>query len=276
LLRAFATLTALAFVVLFIRAGSTEQHFAWTINPPATASFLGAAYASGCVLVLLALRSGRWADIRIPYLTIVAFAALSLLATVLHLDRFHFGVGGLPRFAAWLWLAVYIVVPVWMAIMLVRQERRPPPADQPVGGGSDILISAVPVPRPLAVALLAQGAVLLTVGLALYLVPGVERVLWPWALTPLTARAVASWLIAFGLGALLAGRAHDLARLEISAWSYGLMAVLELVALARHADVVRWSQPAAWGYLGLLLGILATSAAGVWLLRDRARTPSAR
>ena len=277
LLRAFATLTALAFVVLFVLASSTEHHFAWTIQPPATASFLGAAYAAGCVLVVLALLSGSWAAMRIPYLTILVFAVLSLLATVVHIDRFHFASsGGLPRFAAWLWLAVYIVVPVAMAIMLVRQERRLGPAPGLAAEISDTTGDRVPLPRLLAVALVVQGAVLLILGLALYLLPALERVLWPWALTPLTARAVASWLIAFGLGAVLAGRADDLARLEICAWSYGLMAVLEIVVVARHVDVIRWSQPATWGYLLLLLGILATSAAGVGLIRGRAPTTSPR
>ena len=270
LLRAFATLTALAFVVLFVLASSTERHFAWTIQPPATASFLGAAYAAGCVLVLLALRSGSWAAMRIPYLTILVFAVLSLLATVVHIERFHFGSSGLPRFAAWLWLAVYVVVPVVMAIMLVRQERRLAIGDEI----ADTPVEWVPVPRLLAAALVVQGAVLLVLGLALYLAPALERVLWPWALTPLTARAVASWLIAFGLGALLAGRADDLARLEICAWSYGLMAVLEIVVVARHHDLIRWSQAATWGYLLLLLGILATSAAGVGLVRGRAPSTS--
>ena len=70
LLRAFALLTALAFVVLFIGSAGTERHFAWTIQPPATASFLGAAYAAGCVLVVLAVLAGSWAAMRIPYLTI--------------------------------------------------------------------------------------------------------------------------------------------------------------------------------------------------------------
>jgi hypothetical protein len=50
LLCAFSLLTALAFVVLFVLSASTEQHFAWTIQPPVTAAFLGAAYAVGCVL----------------------------------------------------------------------------------------------------------------------------------------------------------------------------------------------------------------------------------
>jgi hypothetical protein len=71
-------------------------------------------------------------------------------------------------------------------------------------------------------------------------------VLWPWPLTPLTARAVAAWLVAFGLGAVLASRANDLGRLEISAWSYGLMAVLELVVVIRNMDLIRWTEPSAW------------------------------
>jgi hypothetical protein len=96
-------------------------------------------------------------------------------------------------------------------------------------------------------ALLDQGVLLFGLGAALYLVPSVQSVLWPWPLTPLTARAVAAWLVAFGLGAVLASRANDLRRMEISAWSYGLMAVLELVVGIRHMDLIRWTEPSAWG-----------------------------
>jgi hypothetical protein len=267
LLRAFTLLTALAFVVLFVFSALTEQYFAWTIQPPATAAFLGAAYAAGCVLVILAVRAGTWAALRIPYLTIAVFAVLTLLATVLHIDRFHFGSPGLPaRFAAWLWLAVYVLVPVLMVIMLVAQERR-------AGSDSDVTIA---VPRFLAVALLGQGALLIVLGAVLYVVPATQSVLWPWQLTPLTARAIAAWLVAFGLGALLASRANDLARLEVSAWSYGLMAVLEFVVLVRNVGSVRWTSVATWGYLLLLSGVLATSVAGLVQVRARARTPSLR
>jgi hypothetical protein len=267
LLRAFSLLTALAFVVLFVLSASTEQHFAWTIQPPATAAFLGAAYAAGCVLVILAVRAGTWAALRIPYVTIAVFAVLTLLATMLHIDRFHFGSpGGVARFAAWLWLAVYVVVPVLMVIMLVAQERR-------IGVNSDVTVA---VPRFLSAALLAQGVLLFGLGATLYLVPSLQSVLWPWPLTPLTARAVAAWLVAFGLGAALASRATDLGRLEISAWSYGLMAVLELVVVIRHLEVIRWPEPSAWGYLSLLAWVLATSVGGLWQVRGRASTASLR
>ena len=260
LLSAFSPLTALAFVALFVLSGSTEQHFAWTIQPPVTAAFLGAAYAVGCVLVILAMRASAWAAVRIPYVTIAVFVALTLLATLLHIDRFHFGSPGVvARVAAWLWLAIYVVVPVLMVIMLVAQERR-------IGVDSDVTFA---VPRFLSAALLAQGSLLFGLGAALYIVPGLQSVLWPWPLTALTARAVAAWLVAFGLGAVLASRANHLGRLETSAWSYGLLAVLELVVVVRYMDLIRWTEPSAWGYLSLLIVILATSVAGIWQITGR-------
>src|SRR4029453_6482756 len=109
LLVIFGGLTLLAFVVLFVLADATERYFAWTIKPPATAAFLGAAYAAGCALELLAYRRRTWAALRIPFLTILVFTVLTLVASVLHLDKFHLR-SDLPiaRSAAYLWLAIYI------------------------------------------------------------------------------------------------------------------------------------------------------------------------
>ena len=61
LLIVFSTLTLLAFVALFGGAAYTDRYFAWTIKPPATAAFLGAAYAAGCVLVVLGAAPGHLA-----------------------------------------------------------------------------------------------------------------------------------------------------------------------------------------------------------------------
>ena len=52
------------------------------------------------------------------------------------------------------------------------------------------------------------------------------------------------------------------------------MVVLELVVVIRYMDLIRWTEPSAWGYLSLLAVVLATSVAGVWQIRGRARTPS--
>jgi hypothetical protein len=259
LLYVFTVLTLLAFVSLFLGSARTDEYFAWTIAPSASAAFLGAAYAAGCVLVVLSLREERWARIRVPFVTVLVFTLFTLLATLLHLDPFHFEEPGLvARSAAWFWLAVYVVIPVGMLVMLVRQERSlqvEPPA-------------ALPLPRGLAAVLTAQGAVFLVVGAVLFIAPGTESELWPWPLTPLTARAVASWLLAFGIGIGLALRDRDLDRLELAAVAYAVFGALELVVLARYVDVVRWGAPATWVYLALMVSTLLS--AGYALRRLRA------
>jgi hypothetical protein len=223
LLVIFSGLTLLAFIVLFGLAGATERAFAWTIKPPATAAFLGAAYAAGCLLVVLALRKGTWAALRIPFLTILVFVIVTLVATLLHLDRLHFDSEVLTaRYAAYFWMGVYLLVPPAMVAVLVVQERRPTP-----------LPDSRPMPPALAATLLVQGLLLLAVGSALFVVPAVATALWPWPLTPLTARVVAAWLLAFGLCAILAWRSRDLARLDVAAWAYGLLALLEVVVIIR-------------------------------------------
>jgi hypothetical protein len=256
-LAVFGGLTLLAFVALFIGAEQTDRVFAWTIQPPATAAFLGAAYAAGCALELLALRRGTWTAVRLPFLTILVFTTATLRATLLHLDRFHFASPvPLARFAAWFWLVIYVVVPVSMVVVLVVQERRPSaPAER------------VPLPMVLRVTMLVQGAVMLLVGVALFVRPGLAAVLWPWPLTPLTARMVAAWLLGFGLAVGLAGLEANLARLDVAAVAYGLLAVLELVVLARYPETVRWGSVAAWVYLAMAVSILASSAYGLSRLR---------
>jgi hypothetical protein len=263
LLVIFSGLTFLAFVLLFVLAGATDRYFAWTIKPPATAAFLGAAYAAGCALELLAFRRRTWAALRIPFLTILVFTLITLIASVLHLDRFHFG-SALPmaRNAAYVWLVIYIVVPLAMSVVLVIQERRPvEPIDR------------VTVPTGLRVALLVQGVLMFVVGMTLFLLPATAGALWPWMLTPLTARIVGAWLIAFGVGVSLAGIEGDLARVDIAAWAYGLLAVLELVVIARFPSTVRWSHPAIWVYLALAVSILLTSAYALLRLHRGPQAP---
>jgi hypothetical protein len=251
LLYLFSALTLLAFFALFVMSSQTNHYFAWTIQPPVTAAFLGAAYAAGFVLVVLSLRSPQWAVVRIPFTTILIFTVVTLIATVLHRDRLHFGSAEtVARFAAWFWSAVYVLVPIGMFAMLVRQERRPA-VDRD---------GRLPVPTPLFAALVVHALLLLAVGVALFVSPATASVLWPWPLTPFTARVVAAWVMAFGVGTVLALRTGDLARLEIAAWPYVVLGVLQLVAVARYAAIVRWTSPASWIYLVTLVFMLLSAA----------------
>src|SRR3954451_8746525 len=129
LLIASTVLTGLGFGSLYLLAENTANSFAWTIQPPLTAAFLGAGYGAGLVLVVLALRDGRWVHARLPLYTILVFVGLTLVPTLLHFDRLHMAgefantSGPLAKGAAWFWLAIYIGLPVAMIPVLLLQER---------------------------------------------------------------------------------------------------------------------------------------------------------
>jgi hypothetical protein len=260
LLLVFSALTALAVGALYVLADRTAEVFAWTIQPPLTAALLGAGYAAGFLLVVLSLLDPVWAHSRVAVLTIFVFVVLTLGATLMHIDRFHMQAefAGLPwqaRAAAWFWLGVYVLVPPALAVAIVRQER---------AGGRDP-VPRHPVPPLLRAALGAESAVLLVVGLPLYLAPVTATTLWPWPLTPLTARVVAAWLIAFGVATGLAAAVGDLRRLRTAAIAYTVFGLLVGLAVLRYEGTVVWGEPAAWVFSGVVLAVIATGGTGWWL-----------
>jgi hypothetical protein len=185
------------------------------------------------------------------------FVVLTLLATLLHINRMHFdddfdGLDLLAKGAAWFWLAVYVVIPVAMAVLLVRQERAP--GDDPP--------PRHPVPIVLRVALALESAVLLVVGALIYIDPTTAEWVWPWAMPPFTARVVAAWLLAFGLATALAAVAGDLRRLRTAAIAYTVFGGLVLVAVARFPDTLDWDEPPAWLFVGMAAAVVLTGAAG--------------
>jgi hypothetical protein len=251
----FLALTLLSTVSLYVLAEETDRLFAWTIMPPLSAAFLGAGYASGFVLVALTRREQVWARARLAYATVCVFVWVTLLVTLLHLDRFHFdAAGGWPRFFAWLWLVVYITVPPWMAALLLAQRRAP---------GVDPEVTR-PMPVGLAAVLVAQGVVLALTGVALVFAPDRVAEWWPWTLTPLVGRAIAAWFLALGFAAGLAVHEKDLSRLRAAAVTYVCFGLLQAGALVRFSGDVEWDRPSAWGYVAILALITISGAYG-WI-----------
>ena len=104
LLIAFAVLTALAVNQLLVFADVADRFWAWAIPTELTAAFLGAAYAAGFVLAVVALRQREWSRIRVPVVTVTAFTWLTAVATGIHLHKFHLTSGGpIAQGAAWVW-----------------------------------------------------------------------------------------------------------------------------------------------------------------------------
>jgi len=245
---AYAALTGLVGIPLFLGSRQTDVYFAWTIKPPLTAAALGAAYWAALVMNVIASRARGWADVRVVLGAGLVFTSAMLAATLLHLDRFHLGSGGaVARGVAWAWLVIYVLVPLaTAAVILARPFGRPS--------------SEPSMPRPMRAALVVQTVVLITLGLFLFARP--ESGAWPWTLTPLTGRAVAAWLLGVGTAALLMAQAGDLARCRAPLATYGLLPVLELVALLRFSGSVSWRGSGLWLFLAFLASMFAVGVFG--------------
>jgi hypothetical protein len=262
LLRAFAVLTLLAVLQLLLLADVADRYWAWTIRTELTAAFLGAAYAAGCALSLTALRQREWSAVRIPVLTVTAFTWLTAVPTLVHLHRLHLVTGEpFARAVSWVWLAVYLVIPVASVVVVARQERR---RDSP---GAVLR----PMPVWLTVVLAAEGAVLALAGVVLYTggmaqhhhEPSSAR-FWPWALLPLSAQVVGAWLIALALATALAIHLRDLGELLVASVTYTAFGAFQLVAVIWHWPQLGRHDGWLWGYLAMLVAAVLTGGYGWW------------
>lgn len=268
--RMLVVASALVFIVgiqLFVFTEQTDRFFAWTIQSPLTAAFLGGGYWASFVLEWSAARKSTWAHARIAVPAVLLFTTLTLVVTLLHLDRFHFAAPSMiTRGATWAWLVVYAVVPILMGALLIVQLRQP---------GGDPPRTA-PIPNWTRVALLVQAIVWLPLGTALLIVPQATSSLWPWALTPLTARAIGAWLVSLGVAAVHATRENDWRRVSSAALSYAMFGMLQLIALVRYPGEMQWNSLAAWMYMLFVLAILLFGVYGVQqaLRNERSRIPT--
>jgi hypothetical protein len=235
-------------IQLFVLTEQTDQFFAWTINPPLTAAFLGAAYWASCAMEFTAARQPDWPRARIAVPAVFLFTALTLIVTLLHIDRFHLTrPEPLARAAAWAWLAVYAIVPIAMGIVFLLQARQRG-AEQP---------RRYPLPLAIKSIIGVQGLILFLVGVVLLITPELLIPDWPWKITPLTGRAIGAWGTALGVALAHALWENDWQRIKVSTISYTIFGALELVALARYPGDIDWSRPQSIIYTLFMVSVLA-------------------
>ena len=222
------------------------MYFAWTIQPPLTAAFLGAGYFSSFLLEFLASRETEWCKGRIAVPAVFIFTTLTLVATLLHVDRFHFNSPGFFAFSG---------------LVLVGHLRYCSPSDAAdqcrtnAMKGVDSARSTT-LGLPIHFALGAQSIVMLGLGVGLFVAANPVAKFWPWMLTPLTSQAVGAWLIGTGVFALHSVWENDTKRIRSGMLSYTALAVLQLIALARYSSYVDWAKSSGWLYLLFTISIL--------------------
>jgi hypothetical protein len=204
---------AAAFIILYLDGQHTAGWFAWEIPSRLTTALMGAGYLGGAYFFLRvglgsqrrqgdntadsanagssATRSSslRWHHVHLGYPPVTVFTIAMLLATLLHWDKFIS-----ENWPFWVWLALYIVTPVLVPLVWWLNRRADPRLPQP---GERI------VPNWLRVLMAFAGGFLLALSLVAFVYPDIFISIWPWTLSPLTARVMAGWHALLGFGSLV-------------------------------------------------------------------------
>jgi hypothetical protein len=237
-----------AFVILYILPQETERLFAWKLQPSMSAMMLGAAYAGGIYFFTAALLTKEWHKIKVGILPVTTFASLLGIATILHWDRFNH-----QHISFFAWSGLYFTTPFIVLAVWLRNRSQ----DSGQHRAKDVAI-------PLAIRLCvgAIGIVTMTISLFLFINPAVMIGVWPWTLSPLTARVMGAMFAlpgVVGIGIALDAR-WSAAKIILQSQSFSILLILLAAILARQN--FDWTNPIGW----IFVGGLATMLAGIVIL----------
>ena len=243
LLAAFITPFLLAaFYILFLRTSETKTLFAWDIQAPMTAMMLASAYLGGAYFFTRAALAPVWQRISAGFLPVTAFASMMAIATLLHWDRFEHG-----NISFVTWVVVYLTTPFLVILAWVRNRRTDPGTPE---AGDFVL----PRTARTIVGVIAAGALLIS--LALFIQPQVMIGIWPWALTPLTARVAGAMFALPGvLGIYLAFDPRwSAARILLESQVLSMLFIL--ISIARTWATFDPAKPFTWVFVGSIVAFV--------------------
>lgn len=226
-----------AVLAIGLSPADSKTNFAWPIQPVVMAAVLGAFYITSAPLFLLPLFAKRWEMIRPMILPTALFSTVQLAATFLHWDKF--AVGSMPFYV---WFASYLLPPPIFVSAYWWHQRKAAPHSTPPDD---------PLPLWLNRLLVMGGSVLVVGAILIFIFPHLLIPLFPWQLTPLTARSLSGWLIAVGTIMLSMSRENDRTRSRLATPMFILILPVILLQMARYANEVNWGNPVLW--LGLVL-----------------------
>jgi hypothetical protein len=234
-----------AFCVLYPVPTDTKRLFAWQIKPTMSAMVLGAVYLGGGYFFLRVVTARRWHTVAGGFLPVAGFASLMGITTILHWDRFLHG-----NVAFWLWVGLYFTTPLLVLAIfgLNRRELSAGSEDEPR------------LPRFATAIIAATGCLSLATSALLYLSPSTAIDIWPWHLTPLTARMLAAIFVLGGAGlGVFFERRWSAARIPLQVAAFMLVLLL-LAGIRAHAEFDA-SNPLTWLFaVGFSLVTLAIGA----------------
>lgn len=244
-----------AFYILYLRPTETGALFAWQINSPMTAMMLGAIYIGGAYYFVRVLGAQRWHWVKIGLLPVTVFASFLGIATLLHWDRFNH-----THISFITWAALYFTTPFLVAATWLHNRVTDPGTPD----SDDAML-----PQPVRVVMGAIGAASFLVSIVLFVQPQFMIELWPWMLTPLTARVVGA-MFALGLTALGLGLERRWSGVRLILQAQIFMMVMVLTATIRAWGEFDQSRPSTWLFVdGLIFVIVVSGVFYVYMERQR-------
>jgi hypothetical protein len=230
-----------ASTVLVLFPGHTHDLWAWRIRAHMSSFALAVPYTAGIYYFVRLLLDGRWHRFAAGLLPVGTFVTAEGIATVVHWELFT---RNMPPF--WLWTFLYLTTPFIVPVLWWRNRRTDPGTPE----SDDVVVPAVA-----RTGFLVAGVSQMAIAAFLLILPGTAIDIWPWPLTPLTARSTAGWF-AFGLvGVMLARETRwSAARVVIESMMIGF--AIALVGVVRAWDEFDQGRVTTWIFLTTVAAVL--------------------
>ncbi len=218
--------------LLYIWPLETESRFAWPISPAMTPLLMGAGYYAGAYYFLRLLLGHRWSHVGATLPAVAVFATVMLITTVIHWDLFTH-----DHLAFYIWTGVYIIAPPLVVGIWYWNGRRDPGRtaedEYPTPGWARMIVGA-----------LAVGAIALAA--FLFLAPGTSADFWPWAISPLTSRVLAGWLMLSGTTSVVLALDPRWSIWRVPLQTLVIWSVLMTIGMIRAVDDFDSNVAASW------------------------------
>ncbi len=259
----------IAIIILYGRPErvATEDLFPWRISPAMTALLMGAGYLGGAWFFARALSSPRWHWFGHGFLAISVFVWFMSVATFLHFDKF----APYSSLSFYAWTGLYVVTPVLVPFLWFRNHVTDPGTPD----RNDVM-----VPVQVRMADRVVGIVLLVIAVLIFVLgrqiaaatkanpAGLD--VWPWALTPLTARVIGGWFALPGVVGLVLSREPRWSGWRIMIESQLISVSFILLGAMRAWNNFKQHSPLTWLFV-IGLSILAISLAALYVTMERRR-----
>jgi hypothetical protein len=240
----------LAFLILYVFPDQYGDRFAWKIQPNVTSLLIGSGYLGGAYMFVFAIFGRKWHRVKAAFPPVTSFTIMMLLATFLHWDRFD-----INHLAFQLWLILYIITPFLIPYLWIKNHTTDPGTPEP---------DDLEVPAFAKWAFLAFGIASVIWAVVMFLAPQFAINIWPWKLSPLTARVLGGWFSLLGIGGLFTSRDPRWSAWRIPLQSIALWASLVVIgAFMNPGDF----PGGVWNSftIGTLLSVLALVGFQVWM-----------